>query len=61
VREAWQPGERAEYLRNGDYVPRDEPPSGSIGGKKVYLDKVVWRYIADPWDAAEDLASGEVD
>jgi peptide/nickel transport system substrate-binding protein len=61
AREEWQPGEQVEYLRNDDYIPRDEPPSGSAGGKKVYLDKVVWRYIADPWDAAEDLAAGEVD
>jgi peptide/nickel transport system substrate-binding protein len=49
------------YVRNADYIPRDEAPSGSTGGKKVYLDKVIWRYLADPWDAAEDLAAGEVD
>jgi peptide/nickel transport system substrate-binding protein len=61
AREEWQPGEQVEYLRNDDYIPRDEPPSGSAGGKKVYLDKVVWRYIADPWDASEDLVAGEVD
>jgi peptide/nickel transport system substrate-binding protein len=27
----------------------------------VYLDKVIWRYIPDPWDAADALAAGEVD
>jgi peptide/nickel transport system substrate-binding protein len=53
--------EQVEYLRNDDYIPREEPPNGSAGGKKVYLDKVVWRYIADPWDASEDLVAGEVD
>jgi len=42
-------------------VPRDDTPSGSTGGKKVYLDKVVWRYIPDPWDAADDLVAGKVD
>jgi peptide/nickel transport system substrate-binding protein len=31
------------------------------GGKKVYLDKVIWQYIPDPWDAADDLAAGKVD
>ena len=56
-----RPGEPVEYLRNEDYVPRDEEPSGSAGGKNVYLDKVIWQYIADPWNAAEDLAAGEVD
>jgi len=57
----WKPGEQVVYLRNNDYVPRDESPSGSTGGKKVYLDKVIWRYIADPWDAAEAMAAGEMD
>jgi peptide/nickel transport system substrate-binding protein len=61
ARDEWKPGEQVEYLRNADYIPRDETPGGSTGGKKVYLDKVIWRYIADPWDAAEDLAAGEVD
>ena len=57
----WKPGEQVEYLRNSDYIPRNEAPSGSTGGKKVYLDRVTWRYIADPWDAADALAAGEVD
>jgi peptide/nickel transport system substrate-binding protein len=57
----WQPGEQVVYLRNPDYIPRDETPSGSTGGKKVYLDKVIWRYIPDPWDAAEALTAGEVE
>ena len=61
ARDGWQPGEQVEYLRNNDYIPRDEAPSGSTGGKRAYLDKVIWRYIADPWDAAEDLTAGEVD
>jgi peptide/nickel transport system substrate-binding protein len=61
ARGEWQPGEQVVYLRNSDYVPRDDTPSGSTGGKKVYLDQVVWRYIPDPWDAADDLVAGKVD
>jgi len=61
ARDEWQPGEQAVYVRNPDYIPRDENPSGSTGGKKVYLNKVVWRYIPDPWDAADALSAGEVD
>jgi peptide/nickel transport system substrate-binding protein len=61
ARDEWQPGEHVVYVRNPDYIPRDETPSGSTGGKKAYLDQVIWRYIPDPWDAAEDLAAGEVD
>jgi len=59
--EEWQAGEQVVYLRNPDYIPRDETPSGSSGGKKVYLDKVIWRYMPDPWDAAEGLTAGELD
>jgi peptide/nickel transport system substrate-binding protein len=61
LRDEWQPGEQAVYVRNADYIPREEPPSGSTGGKRAYLDKVTWRYVPDPWDAAEDLATGKVD
>jgi peptide/nickel transport system substrate-binding protein len=61
AQDEWQPGEQAVYVRNPDYTPRDEAPSGSTGSKQVYLDKVIWRYLADPWDAANDLAAGEVD
>ena len=61
ARDDWQPGEQVVYVRNADYIPRDEIPSGSTGGKRVYLDKVIWRYIPDPWDAADDLAAGKVD
>jgi peptide/nickel transport system substrate-binding protein len=33
VKEEWQPGRRAVYVRNPDYVPRAEPASFSAGGK----------------------------
>jgi peptide/nickel transport system substrate-binding protein len=61
ARDEWHPGEQVVYVRNADYIPRDETPGGSTGGKKVYLDKVIWRYIPDPWDASEELAAGKVD
>ena len=61
VQDEWQPGDQAVYVKNSDYVPRDEPPSGSTGGKKPYVEKVVWRYIPDPWEAAEELTIGTVD
>jgi len=61
VKDEWQPGKQVVYVRNPDYVPRNEAPSGSTGGKKAYLDKVIWRYIPDPATAADALAAGEVD
>jgi peptide/nickel transport system substrate-binding protein len=61
AKDEWQPGVQAAYMPNTDYIPRDEPPSGSTGGKKVYVDKIVWRYVSDPWEAANELTAGEVD
>ena len=39
ARDEWQAGEQVVYLRNPDYAPREETPSGSTGGKRVYLDR----------------------
>jgi peptide/nickel transport system substrate-binding protein len=61
AKDEWQPGNQVVYLRNPDYVPRNEPPSGSTGGKKVHLDKVIWRYVPDHATAAAALAAGEID
>src|SRR5438445_1031908 len=61
AKDEWRPGDQVVYVRNTDYVPRNEAPSGSTGGKKVYVDKVIWRYIPDPWYATVALAAGEVD
>jgi peptide/nickel transport system substrate-binding protein len=61
VKDEWQPGNQVVYVKHTDYVPRNEAPSGSAGGKKVFLDKVVWRYMPDAATAAAALAAGEVD
>jgi peptide/nickel transport system substrate-binding protein len=61
VKEEWQPGNQVVYVRNPDYVPRSDAPSGSTGAKKVNLEKVIWRYIPDPATAAAALEAGEVD
>ncbi|HEV8438986.1 MAG TPA: ABC transporter substrate-binding protein [Methylomirabilota bacterium] len=61
VKEEWQPGNQIVYARYADYVPRSEPPSGAAGGKRVYLDRVVWRYMPDSATAANALEAGELD
>ena len=48
AKDEWQQGQRVVYRSNSDYIPRDEPPSGSTGGKKVYVDEVIWRHIPMP-------------
>jgi peptide/nickel transport system substrate-binding protein len=61
VKDEWQPGNQVVYVKNPDYKPRGEKPSGSTGGKVVSVDRVVWRYIPDHATANAALAAGEVD
>jgi len=61
VKDEWQPGNQVVYVKNADYVPRKEAPSGSTGGKVVHLDKVIWRYIPDATTASAALERNEVD
>jgi peptide/nickel transport system substrate-binding protein len=61
VKDEWQPGNQVVYVRNADYVPRNDAPSGSAGGKKANLDRVVWRYIPDAATASAALEAGEID
>jgi len=61
VKDEWQPGHQVVYVRNPDYVPRAGAPSGSTGGKKVNVDRVIWRYIPDQATAAAALEAGEID
>ena len=49
------------YVKNEDYVPRDEPPSGFAGGKVAKVDRVEWIYIPDQNTAVQALVTGEVD
>jgi peptide/nickel transport system substrate-binding protein len=61
VAEEFQPGNKAVYVKNTDYVPRAEPPSWAAGGKVVRVDRVEWLYVPDHSTAAAALDSGEVD
>lgn len=57
----YQPGVRAVFTKNEEYVPRDEPASGMAGGKVVKVDKVVWTTMPDPMTAVSAMMSGEID
>jgi peptide/nickel transport system substrate-binding protein len=61
LRDQWQAGVQAVYARNPDYVPRNEPPSWTAGGKVAHLERVEWRIIRDATTAGAALQSGEVD
>jgi peptide/nickel transport system substrate-binding protein len=61
-RDEFKPGDKAVYLRNPKYVPRKEPPSGSTGGKHVYVDRVEWNLaLRDAQAQVSALQKGEID
>jgi peptide/nickel transport system substrate-binding protein len=57
----FQPGIRAVYAKNTDYLPRPEPPDGMAGGKVVKVDRVEWITIADGQTALNAVAAGDID
>jgi peptide/nickel transport system substrate-binding protein len=60
VKEEWVPGNKAVFVRNTDYLPR-EAPSFAAGGKVAKVDRVEWLYIPDTATAAAALNAGEAD
>jgi peptide/nickel transport system substrate-binding protein len=61
VAEEFEPGHRAVYAKNAEYMPRGEPPDWASGGKVVRIDRVEWLYIPDHATAVAALGNGEVD
>src|SRR5713101_3786067 len=61
VQAEFQPGVKAVYEKNADYVPRKEPPSWTSGGKVVKVDRVEWITMADAQTAVNALQSGDID
>jgi peptide/nickel transport system substrate-binding protein len=61
VKDEWQPGHQAVFVKNPEYLPRKEPPSWAAGGKVVHVDRVVWLYLPDPATAMAAFTTGEAD
>ena len=61
VQAEFQPGVKAVYVKNKDYVPRKEPASWTAGGKVVKVDRVEWVTMADAQTAMNALQSGDID
>nr|WP_246583760.1 ABC transporter substrate-binding protein [Bradyrhizobium iriomotense] len=61
LKEEFQPGVRAVYVKNEKYVPRKEKPSWTSGGKVVKVDRVEWVVMPDAQTAINALANGEID
>ncbi|MBN2906197.1 MAG: ABC transporter substrate-binding protein [Rhodobacteraceae bacterium] len=56
----WVPGEKAVYLRNENYVPRDEPTSLAAGGKIAFLDRIEWVSYPDQETAMQALIDNDI-
>ena len=61
LRSEWTPGSLAAYAKFDGYVPRQEAPDFTSGGKVVNFDRVEWNIIPDPATQAAALQSGEED
>ena len=61
VQAEFQPGVKAVYVKNTDYIPRKEPASWTSGGKVVKVDRVEWVTMADAQTAVNALQSGDID
>ena len=60
-KDLWQPGNKAVFDRNPDYIPRSEPPGYLAGGKVAKVDRVEWLYMPDNNTALAALQAGEID
>ncbi|MDB5604418.1 MAG: hypothetical protein JWP25_1318 [Bradyrhizobium sp.] len=61
VQAEFQPGVKAVYEKNTDYVPRKEAPSWTAGAKVVKVDRVEWITMPDAQTAVNALLSGDID
>lgn len=54
-------GDKAVYVKNEGYVPRNEPASLAAGGKVVKVDRVEWVRMPSQAAAVDALIAGKVD
>jgi peptide/nickel transport system substrate-binding protein len=57
----WKPGEKVVYVKNPNYRPRAEPPSGLAGAKVAKFDRIEWLALPDVQTAVTALQNGEID
>jgi peptide/nickel transport system substrate-binding protein len=60
-KDEWRAGEKAVYVKNPKYKPRNEPASGLAGGKVAKVDRVEWLVLPDTQTQVNALINGEVD
>ena len=61
LKNEWTPGSLAAYARFDGYVPRQEAPSFTSGGKIANFDRIEWNIITDAATSAAAMQTGEED
>jgi peptide/nickel transport system substrate-binding protein len=61
VKAEFDPGNKVVYVKNTDYVPRQEPIDWASGGKVVKVDRVEWLVVPDAATKTAAMQSGEDD
>src|SRR5437868_5228080 len=61
-KDEFKPGDKAVYVKNMKYVPRKEAPSGTAGGKIIYVERMEWNLaLRDAQAQVNALVNGEID
>ena len=61
VKDEWQPGHKVVFVKNPEYLPREEASSWAAGGKVARVARVEWLYIPDSGTAMAAFTTGEAD
>ena len=61
LQDEWVQGSMAAYARFDGYVPRDEAPDGTAGGKAARVARVEWHTIPDAATAMAAMQTGRMD
>lgn len=61
VADQYDSGSRVVYEKFDGYVPRNEPPVWTSGGKVAHFPRIEWHVLPDAATAAAALQNGEVD
>lgn len=60
-KDEWVAGKKVVYVKNKNYVPREEPQSMAAGGKVARVNRIEWKFYPDQLAASNALIRGEVD
>lgn len=60
-KDEWIPGQQVVYVKNPNYLPRQEESSLAAGGKIAGVDRIVWKFYPDQSVAVQAMIDGKLD